>query len=483
MTTDITFSGGWFSKGKYEVEDNELIWWRKKLKWKWLIIPTFVKEYYSIPIDEVAYFVPHRTPFKNLLSRLFGKKSQLLVGTKKLNEDYVLTIPDKNIGEMYKIFADHSSPAMAVIDNVISEKKETAKSIKKFKTVKHPNTLWIYPEMIIGVTKKYSSYEISRVVCSEARFFTSKRIWREWIYCPIIKLPKQVTYFGFLEQISIALSNRDAETVKNHLTANGAPFAKKQSETIGSCTTPDLLWKPKLWFVRERIALTDDALIYHRRGLYGTEMVYVPFSDMAFVLSKPFLKVLPAKIYMLGQQNVLTYKCFLPSHLDRLRKELDKNIKNVTDSGIIGRQCWLEKLCTLKFTKDIIAVSKDGVAIVGRTEGGKKGFGYSPMDGLSSWVFVRKHWYSLVSALYVSGDYGNIRKDQVSGFSAYITGLWICKRRAIKALLKAECPKGYVDDKDARKEIKEWIFEDSKSFVGKAVGSMGKNFISSMLKS
>ncbi|MDE7397182.1 MAG: hypothetical protein K2M98_05595, partial [Muribaculum sp.] len=335
MTTDITFYGGWFSKGKFEIEDNELIWWKKKLAWKWFIIPTLVTRYYSIPIDEAAYFVPYKNRFKSFLKFIF-KSCKIRLGTKEVDEDYCIKVTAENIKDLYTLFAEHGSPAMAVIDSVISEKSGTKESIKKFQTVAHPNTLWLYPEMIIGVVRNKGEYEISRVECSEARFFTSNRVWRGWTYLPIIPLPKQGTYFGFLEQIEINLKDNDRTTVKEHLIANGAPFAKSQKETAGSCWTPDLLFSPSLWFVRERVALTDDALIYHRRGIKGTEMAYVPYNEMSFVISKPFWGIFPAKIYMLGQQNIMTNKRFRAKHLNRLREELLKHISDISSSGIIG---------------------------------------------------------------------------------------------------------------------------------------------------
>ena len=81
MTTDITFYGGWFSKGKFEIEDNELIWWKKKLALKRFIIPTLVTRHYSIPIDKVAYFVPSQNRFKSFFKALF-KRCKIRTGTK-----------------------------------------------------------------------------------------------------------------------------------------------------------------------------------------------------------------------------------------------------------------------------------------------------------------------------------------------------------------------------------------------------------------
>ncbi|MDE7396876.1 MAG: hypothetical protein K2M98_04035, partial [Muribaculum sp.] len=153
---------------------------------------------------------------------------------------------------------------------------------------------------------------------------------------------------------------------------------------------------------------------------------------------------------------------------------------------IIGRSCWLAKLCSRNFSKQLIAVSSDGLAIIGKDEDGKKSCGYSPMSGIEEWLFVRKHWYSLVSALWISGDYDNIRKDQVAEFSGYVTGLWICKRRKIKSLLESECSDAYVEEKDRRKEIKQIIFNpvnDGKdSLAAKAAGSAGKKLLSNILK-
>ncbi|MDE6513724.1 MAG: hypothetical protein K2L05_06030 [Muribaculaceae bacterium] len=492
MITDITFYGGWFSKGKFEVEDNELIWWKKQLEWKLIIIPVIVKYYFSLPIDEVAYFVPYCSRFKKILNKLLRLcrlqlYCRLLLGTKESNESYDFKVAIQDIKRLYTLFAGQGSPAMTVIDKVLSEKSGTKNNIKQFKTVSHINTLWLYPEMIICVVKKRKRkfrYETARVICSEARFFTSRRVFRPWTYFPLIMLPKKAAYFGFLDQAEIVLNNQDTQTAREHLLTNGAPFAQPQKAMISSLWTPDLLFKPNLWFVREQIALTNDALIYHRRGLYGTEMAYIPYRDMSFVISKPIWGIFPTRIYLLGQQNIISYKCFSADRLNKLRGELKNHVKSIENNGIVGKPCLLARLCSFNFSTQIIALSNDGVGIIGKNEeegSQKKACGYSPLDGISEWKLLRKHWYSLVSALWIAGDYGNIRKNQESYFSGYIKGVWICRAREIKSFLKRECGSSEITDKDWIKDLKQIIFGAEQSLQTDANGSSGKGWIATII--
>lgn len=491
--TNIEFSGKWLSKGKFEIESGELVWWQKKLEWKNIIIPQLVQKYYSVPIEDIAYAVPHKNIFKRILRPLY-RYTKTLLGTKSENEDYCIPVKDRDVQPLFKLLEDNGAPAMSIIDKVITEKIENSTCIHNRKSVFSPVTLWVYPEVIIGTGIFGKSDVAQRVVCDQARFYCNSRTWRPLTFLPFIKLPKKCVYFGFLDQIYAVLSPKDAEFIKQHLIAHNAPFAREQHMCVKSSWSPDLLFKPNLWLIKERMATTDEAVIYQRHSFCGTEMMYVPYDDMSFVRIKPLLGVMPARLYMLGQQNIITHKKFSARQLKTLRKEFDKRMKKRFENGKFIGPSWLSRMSG-NFSNSFMAISDEGIAIKGKSDESKtnKSFGFVPTNGIEEWCFVRKKWYSLVGTLWLSGDYGNIRKDQESHFSCYVKGIGIWHFKflllfsgSIYNNLMSTNRDAYISSRKDRKQIKYLVFQkkrNNKESKFNIKGSaLGKNISSEIFK-
>lgn len=460
QNTDLKFKARWFSEGNFELLGNELIWWRKKLSFKHKIIPTFIRDYYSLPVNEVAYLA--------IQKRFFGILSpEIHLGTKEIDEDFSIKVTKNSIEPLINLLRENNAPAFSDKVKIYTPQN----TVKSFKPNSKISSIWAYDDIVVGIG--CNNTHVAKVKPQEVRFYSTCRSYKHYI------IPRNALYFGFMEQIKMSdINNGDMNNLREHLIRNNAPFAQKPLCVHNPTWFSTERLNPKMWFVTERVSFTEDAVIFLQRTLKGSELMYIPYNTITFAIAKPKWGIFPSRVMFLGQQNVMSTRKFSADVQKKIMSELDNHVERIKREGRLVTVSWLSRICG-NFRNDSFVANQEGIGMVGKDREHKKKIAYCPIEGISHWYWMRKHWYSLVGALWISGNYGNIRDDQYSGLDCFIKDISIWNyyfKGWIKKLLLSS-PGERLRDKDEKKGIKELVFSIESKSSFNLLGSIAKKVI------
>lgn len=200
-------------------------------------------------------------------------------------------------------------------------------------------------------------------------------------------------------------------------------------------------WK---WFshVSETISITDEAIIYSKKGRKRQESAYLRFKDIFYAgRSKGRLNVF-------GKQNIITENRFSRGANERIKEILYEHgincdyIVTYTPSIFGGFFDWF-------FNRYWIKISDNRLIFKGKVLYGaelKKGETDIRCYLNSNVVFCKSykhHWYNLHGTIYVVFNPKNIRKDQESGSEVIkMEHLWSSEMSSIKKVLKESAENG-----------------------------------------
>ena len=90
--------------------------------------------------------------------------------------------------------------------------------------------------------------------------------------------------FGYTDQISITgVSKVNADLLKNHIIRYESKIGKegKSFKSIPISSIKDLI-NPKKWILREKIVLTEEAVIFNKRKFFSSKTTYLPYHKISF---------------------------------------------------------------------------------------------------------------------------------------------------------------------------------------------------------
>lgn len=221
--------------------------------------------------------------------------------------------------------------------------------------------------------------------------------------------------FGYTDQILMkGISSKNCNIIKKHIIANGAKIGKEGFvvKSLPFTGLSDLL-KPLKWFLRERLILTDDAVLFIKRKLFSNKTTYLPFGKISFGYIDGWLS---KKIYIIGEQNIMPSYSFPSKPISTLKAKL-KEIGLELKKGKSFRPFWFSSgrnlvnppriFCTEKEIAYIDVLPFKGTVI--------KVLRYNEIE-----TFKKRKWYSLLGSIVISGNVENIRGQSTIEYSREI---------------------------------------------------------------
>lgn len=241
--------------------------------------------------------------------------------------------------------------------------------------------------------------------------------------------------FGYIEQISIkGISKKQSNVIKKHFSENGAKIAHegKIVKSIPIASLMDLI-KPFKWFLREKLVLTEEAVIFIKRKLFSNKTTYLPYNKISFgYLDGIFSK----NVYIIGEQNIMSDYSFKNKAVRDIKesiKEKGIDLKN----GKNYRPFWFSSFRNIVNPPRIFCTENEiaYIDIVPFKDNVIKVLRYNEII-----TYRKSKWYSLLGSIIISGDIGNIRGESTLEYS-----------REIKKEMSREKP--VIKDKDMDNDI------------------------------
>lgn len=221
--------------------------------------------------------------------------------------------------------------------------------------------------------------------------------------------------FGYIDQILIkGLSNKNCLTIKNHVIKNSAKIGKEGLvvKSLPFTGVSDIL-KPLKWFLRERLILTDEAVLFIKRKLFSNKTTYLPFEKISFGYIDGWLS---KKIYIIGEQNIIPSYSFPSKPINTLKSKL-KEIGLELKKGKSFRPFWFSSGRNLVNPPRIFCTEKEiaYIDVLPFKDTVIKVLRYNEIV-----TFKKRKWYSLLGSIIISGNVDNIRGKSTIEYSREI---------------------------------------------------------------
>lgn len=282
--------------------------------------------------------------------------------------------------------------------------------IKSQITVRHKLTqpfLWVNNDYIIRSHNCFAgTEERSFVKISDVAFFCKRK-----------GVMNMNIYFGYYDQIDMdGLTPQDVVHLEQHCRNHKAKIANVELHSFEPKTSLFSWLNPLNWFRKERIALTDEAIIYYKKSLLSTDCTYLPYEDVKVARFgwKPLANLFNrCHIVLFGKQNIITNFSYSKSECaDIIKQELDA--RGLEQKKYKIRRSWPWFKC---LGADIIVITDDGLCLSAHPYKGMGTYGcrrnyYIPYDKI--YHYEKFWWWLLWRNHYVKAYLSNIRKDQSS---------------------------------------------------------------------
>ena len=185
------------------------------------------------------------------------------------------------------------------------------------KSYKHPfsgEQLWVNPTYVVYVQHKgfFATFEKEVVQITDVAFYNQSGI-----------IFKEL-YFGYLDQIEIALPNKDfIDSFEKYLKNHGAKIGLETGTVYQSKFRMGKFYNPAYWFYKETIAFTDDALVYNFKSFATRDTMYLPYEQISLAL--PTKGWFTKRIIILGDMHIVTKNPFDKEVVDLIMDELHKH--------------------------------------------------------------------------------------------------------------------------------------------------------------
>lgn len=229
-------------------------------------------------------------------------------------------------------------------------------------------------------------------------------------FCKDINTRNTNIYFGYHDQIEIdAIKHQEAEILEEHCKNHKAKIGAEKLHEFKPAFSLSKYVTPSNWFKKERIALTEEAIIYYCKSLLKTECTYLPYDDVR--VADFDWGFFGKTINLFGIQNIMTHFKYSKSDcISIIKDELNKH-------GILGRlaqkrKTWPWFKC---FGADVVVMTNDGLCLSAheyKNEGeyaSRKNY-YFPYKNI--YHYEKFWWWLLWRTYYIYAKEDNIRKDQ-----------------------------------------------------------------------
>ncbi len=271
----------------------------------------------------------------------------------------------------------------------------------------------------------FIGHDVTNVLIEDVAFYDSSGVFNNTIE------------FGYTDQITFkGISKANAKLLKEHFIQNGAKIGKEglSFKSLPFSSLGDIV-RPMKWFMREKLVLTDEALIFNAKKMYSNKTTYIPYNKISYGY---FAGHLSKQIYILGEQNIFSRYTFS-------RKAASIMQKNVKEKGV--------QIAAGKSFRPFIFGAKRNILYPVRLICTENELVYLDLlPGKPKEVKIIRYneikeykkikWFSLLGTILISGETSNIRSGQEMQFTINIPKMWFFRWRVffistgIRAMIK-----------------------------------------------
>ncbi len=230
--------------------------------------------------------------------------------------------------------------------------------------------------------------------------------------------------FGYTDQIAITgVSKANADLLKKHVIKYESKIAQegKSFKSIPIASIKDFI-NPKKWLLREKIILTEEAVIFNKRKFFSSKTTYLPYDKMSVGY---FCGVFSKNVFILGEQNIIANYEFSNSCCKIIEKKIKEKGIQIAE-GKSYRPFIFSSIRSMLFPKRLICTENEVVYLDILPFKPKviKILRYNEID-----KFKKSKWYSLIGTITISGSATNIRSDQDTSVFIEMKNMWFYRWR------------------------------------------------------